>query len=165
MIAKKFIPTLFIAGTMMMALPACKHKPTDAEIQTSVQSAIANYSGITADVKDGVVTLSGSVASADDKANIESAVNGLTKVGVKSLTDNISVTPPAAPSQITSSPDDSLATAVKDATKDFPGINATVSGGIITVTGELEKSKVLILKQALDALHPKKTDMTALKVK
>ena len=164
MTVKKLIPALFLAGATMMALPACKHKPSDAEIQTSVQSALANYPGISADVKDGVVTLSGNVASADDKANIETAVNGLTKQGVKSVKDDITVTPPAAP-PVAMSPDDSLRAGVKDATKDFPGVSATVSNGIITVTGEIEKSKVLNLKQSLDALHPKKTDMSALKVK
>lgn len=164
MTVKKFIPALLIAGATMMALPACKHKPSDAEIQTSVQSALANYPGISADVKDGVVTLSGNVTSADDKANIETAVNGLTKQGVKSVTDNITVTPPMAP-PVVMSPDDSLSAGVKDATKDFPGVSATVSNGVITVTGEIEKSKVMNLKQSLDALHPKKTDMSALKVK
>lgn len=164
MTVKKFIPALLIAGATMMALPACKHKPSDAEIQTSVQSALANYPGISADVKDGVVTLSGNVSSANDKANIETAVNGLTKQGVKSVTDNITVTPPMAP-PVVMSPDDSLSAGVKDATKDFPGVSATVSNGVITVTGEIEKSKVMNLKQSLDALHPKKTDMSALKVK
>lgn len=94
MIAKKLMPALFISGLGIFSLSACKHKPTDAEIQTTVQTAIANYTGISAEVKDGIVTLSGSVSSADDKANIETAVNGLKDKGIKSLTDNISVAPP-----------------------------------------------------------------------
>lgn len=164
MTVKKFIPALLFAGVIMVALPACKHKPSDTQIQTSVQAALANYPGISAEVKDGVVTLSGNVTSSDDKANIETTVNGLTKDGVKSLVDNITVTPPPAPA-VTMSADDSLSVGVKDATKDFPGVSATVNNGVITVTGEVEKSKVLNLKQSLDALHPKKTDMSALKVK
>ena len=159
---KKFIPALMLAGVTMAVLPACKHKPTDAEIQTSVQTALANYPGIAAAVQDGVVTLTGNVAADNDKTNIESTVNALTKAGVKSLVDNITVTPPPA---LAASPDDSLSAGVQTVIKDFAGVSATVNNGIITVTGELQKSKVLVLKQALDALHPKKTDMSALKVK
>jgi osmotically-inducible protein OsmY len=166
MIGKKILPVLFIAGAMAVALPACKHKPSDADVQAKVAAAIAQYPGITADVKDGVVTLSGNVTSADDKSNIESAVNALSKEGVQNLTDNIQVTPPPPPipAVVVSPADSALTVGVKDATKDFPGITATVNNGIITVTGTVEQSKVKILKQALDALHPKKTDMSAVKV-
>ena len=54
---------------------------------------------------------------------------------------------------------------VVDATKDFPGIKATVADSVITVTGEIAQSKVKTLKQSLDALNPKKVDMSQVKVK
>ena len=44
---------------------------------------------------------------------------------------------------------------VADATKYYPGVNATVSDGVITLTGTIEKSRYVNLKQSLDALHPK----------
>ena len=162
MSVKKFLPALLIAGAVV-ALPACKHKPSDADVQAKVAAAITQYSGITADVKDGVVTLSGTVSSPDDKANIESATNALSKEGVKNVVDNIQVVaPPPAP--VVASPDDALTAAVKDATKDFPGITTTVSNGVVTVTGTVAQSKVKVLKQSLDALHPKKVDMKGVTV-
>ena len=53
------------------------------------------------------------------------------------------------------SPDETLRKGVTDATKDFPGVNADVSNGVITLTGEIEKDRYLTLKQSLDALQPK----------
>ncbi|ANI88549.1 hypothetical protein A9P82_04100 [Arachidicoccus ginsenosidimutans] len=114
MIAKKLLPSLIIAGTTLMALPACKHKPANTDTQ------------MTAD------------------------------------TSAVSAAP--APT-VTTSPDDALTTAVKDAVKDFPTVTATVNDGVITATGELEKSKIIVLKQALDALHPKKVDLSGIKAK
>src|SRR5215207_11426687 len=58
-----------------------------------------------------------------------------------------------APVEISS--DDSLRKGVTDATKDFPGVNADVSNGVITLTGEAEKDRVPTLLQSLHALQPK----------
>jgi hypothetical protein len=44
---------------------------------------------------------------------------------------------------------------VRDATKDFPDVNATVDNGVITLTGSIERSRYPTLKQSLDALRPK----------
>jgi hyperosmotically inducible protein len=54
---------------------------------------------------------------------------------------------------------------VAEATKDFPSVQASVNDGVITVTGELEQARIVVLKQALDALNPKKVDMSAIQVK
>ena len=54
--------------------------------------------------------------------------------------------------------------AVKDATKDFTGITATVKDGIIYVTGELKSADWKKLKMALDGLKPKKVDAAGLKI-
>lgn len=62
--------------------------------------------------------------------------------------------PQAAPVVI--SADDSLQKGVMDATKDFPGVTATVSNGEITLKGEIQKSQRVKLIQALNALRPKK---------
>ena len=74
-------------------------------------------------------------------------------------TNDTTVTPtttpePAAPVVI--NPDDSLRTSVKDATKDFPGVMAEVSNGEVTLTGEIQRSKLPNLMQSLNTLHPKK---------
>lgn len=75
----------------------------------------------------------------------------------KATTDTTTTTAPApapaAPVEI--SPDDSLKNGVKDATKDFPDVNADVNNGVVTLTGSIEKDRFMTLKQSLDALHPK----------
>ncbi|GAB3366652.1 hypothetical protein GCM10027566_38510 [Arachidicoccus ginsenosidivorans] len=160
---KRMLPAFVMATALAVAMPSCKSKPSDADIQTKVQTAISATPGVSADVKDGVVTLSGLVGSESDKAAVETAVNNLKDAGVKSVVDNIEVEP--APAASVAPAADALTQGVADATKDFPGITATVSDGVITVTGEIEQSKVKTLKAALDALNPKKTDMSQVKVK
>lgn len=66
----------------------------------------------------------------------------------------------ATPAPTTTAPveisgDEELRKGVTDATKDYPGVNATVSDGVITLTGTIEKDKFVNLKQSLDALRPK----------
>lgn len=147
-------------------LPACKSKVSDAEIKSQVEAVLASepaYSGLTADVSDGVVTVNGSVQDATDKAGIESRIAGVK--GVKSVQDNSTVTPPPPPTEPVIAADDPLTKGVTDALKDFPGINATVNDGIITVTGEASAADWRKVKMALDALRPKRVDASGLKVK
>ena len=54
------------------------------------------------------------------------------------------------------SADDSLKKMVPDATKDFPGVTATVDQGVITLTGNINRDRLPKLMMALNALHPKK---------
>lgn len=62
-------------------------------------------------------------------------------------------TPATAPVVINE--DDELRRGVTDATKDFPGVNAAVENGVITLTGTMQKDRFQTLKQSLDALRPK----------
>lgn len=62
--------------------------------------------------------------------------------------------PAPAPVEITA--DDPLKEGVKDATKDFPGVNAEVANGEITLTGNIERSRLQTLMQSLNSLRPKK---------
>ncbi len=43
-----------------------------------------------------------------------------------------------------------------DATKDYPGVTATVNNGEITLTGNIERSRLQGLMQSLNSLRPKK---------
>jgi hypothetical protein len=70
-----------------------------------------------------------------------------------STTTTTTNTPATTPVEV--STDDALRKGVTDATKDFPGVNASVSDGVITLTGEIEKDRYPTLKQSLDALRPK----------
>lgn len=63
-------------------------------------------------------------------------------------------TPPPAPVEI--SGDEQLRTGVEDATKDYPGVTATVANGEITLTGDIERARLQNLMQSLNSLQPKK---------
>jgi uncharacterized alpha/beta hydrolase family protein len=54
------------------------------------------------------------------------------------------------------SADDSLKRMITDATKDFPGVTASVDQGVITLTGSINRDRLPKLMMALNALHPKK---------
>ena len=71
--------------------------------------------------------------------------------------DTTATTPiQSAPAPVQISGDDSLTTGAKDATKDYPGVKATVNNGEITLTGEIQRSRLQGLMQSLHSLRPKK---------
>lgn len=143
--------------------PGCKSKPKDADVKSSVETALrANpeTNGLMVDVKDGVVTLTGDAK--DEEAKTKAAELATAVKGVKSVQNNVSVTPSAPPVEITA--DDPLTSAVKDATKDYPTVTATVKDGVISVSGELKSDDWKKLKMALDGLKPKRVDASGLKI-
>ena len=52
--------------------------------------------------------------------------------------------------------DDALRRGVTDATKDFPGVQATVNNGEITLTGNIQRDRIPTLMQSLNSLQPRK---------
>ena len=143
--------------------PGCKSKVKDEDVRTAVQSAFqANpeTAGLMVDVKDGVTTVSGEVK--DEAAKSKATELATAVKGVKSVQNNVTIAAPPAPVQIT--PDDPLTSAVKDATKDYPTVTATVNDGVISVSGELKAASWKKLKPALDGLKPKKVDASGLKI-
>ncbi|RFZ85400.1 hypothetical protein DYU05_07325 [Mucilaginibacter terrenus] len=63
-------------------------------------------------------------------------------------------TTPTAP--VVVAEDSKLKTDVTDATKDFPGVTASVDSGVVTLTGNITRDKLQRLMMNLNALHPKK---------
>jgi osmotically-inducible protein OsmY len=61
-----------------------------------------------------------------------------------------------APVQV--STDDNLRAGVRDATKDYPGVTATVNDGEVTLTGSIERDKLSGLMQSIQGLSPKKVN-------
>ena len=141
----------------------CKSKMKDADVAAAAQSALntnSDLKGVSVDVKDGIATISGEVKDADAKTAAQSTVAAVK--GVKSVQNNVSIA--AAPPPVAITPDDPLTAGVRDATKDFPTVTATVNDGVITVTGELKANDWKRLKMALDGLKPKKVDAASLKI-
>lgn len=149
--------TLAVLLSLSCALVVTACGPKDAEIKANVDQAIASTPGVTVEVSKGVATISGQFADEASKAAAEAAVKGVK--GVKSVVDNATVAPPPPPVVI--SADDSLRTNVAAALKDFSTLTADVKDGVVTLTGEIKRSDLPKVMQALSALHPKKIDNKA----
>ena len=143
---KKLVFLLLTAG--FFALQACA--PKDADIQKDVDTAIATVGGVTASVNEGVVTLSGTVATEDAKMGAETAAKEVK--GVKSVSNNIQVVPPVIASV------DALTEGLKTVLAPFPGVMGTVQDSVITLTGEVMKADVQKVIQAAQSLRPKKVE-------
>ena len=142
--------------------------PKDADVQAAVEAKINAMpdmvKGATVTVKDGVATRTGECKDEMSKAACDKAASEVK--GVKSVVSNFTLAAPPVvfvPPVITA--DDPLTKSVADATKDYPGITATVKDGVISLTGPISADKWKKLKMALDGLHPKKVDGTGLTIK
>ena len=157
---KKIFAIIAIAA-FTFAIPACKGKVSDAELKTSTDAAIQAdpaLTGVTAEIANGVATLTGNVADEAAKAAAEAAVKGVK--GVTSVVNNITVAPPPVIAA-----DDPLTTAVNDAIKDNPTVQATVVDGVVTLTGEIKKADLAKLMQKVNATRPKSVDNKQLVIK
>ena len=131
-------------------------KPKDSDIQSKITEKFAaspQLTGASASVADGVATLSGQVQ--DDAAKTQAEAAAKDVKGVKSVVDNLTVTPPPPPPPVVN-PDSALNQGVTDATKDFPTVTAAVNNGEITLTGTIKRADLGKLMQSLNTLKPKK---------
>ena len=81
-----------------------------------------------------------------------------TKATTSTETTTVDTPTYTAPAPVEVSGDATLRQGVMDATKDFPGVTATVNNGEVTVTGEIKRADWQRLKPSLDALNPKKVN-------
>ena len=145
-----------VSLSLAFALTACA--PKDADIKADVDKAIAGVAGVTVDVANGVVTMSGTFADDAARTSTEATVKAVK--GVKSVVDNATVTPP-----VVMSPDDSLESLAMTLLKDYPMLMAEVEDSVITLTGEIKKSELTNAMQALSTLNPKKIENNAKVIK
>jgi hyperosmotically inducible protein len=134
-----------------MASPQMVYCKAWARSETAIQAnPKLTASGVT--VEKGVATLSGQVPDEATKEELGKAAAAVP--GVTSVVNNLTI----AITNVEIAADSPLAIAVKDATKDFPTVTATVADGIVTLKGELQKANLQKLMMALNALKPKKVD-------
>ncbi len=153
---KKLLAALGIAALILL-VPSCKNKVKDADVKQSVETKLVTVSstnGLMVDVKDGVATISGEVINAAAQASIEPAIKDIK--GVKSVVNNTTIAPVVEVPVITA--DDPLAKAVQDAIKDNSGVMAQVNDGVVTLTGNINKSDLPKLMQKINATRPKKIE-------
>jgi hypothetical protein len=83
----------------------------------------------------------------------------------KTDTTNIDTTKTTTPGNPEIASDAALEKGVADATKDYPGVTATVVNGEVMLSGTIERDKWIKLKQSIDGLNPKKTNTDNLTIK
>jgi osmotically-inducible protein OsmY len=155
---KKHIRPSFLLVFMVpwIAISSCKE--SDSKIQAAVDTELknSNMTGVSASVKNGVVTLTGECADETSKSSCESVV-GKVK-GVKQVIDKCTVPPPPAPAPVVISADETLKSGVTDAIKDYPAVKASVNDGVITLTGDINRANLQKLMMTLHTLQPKKIE-------
>jgi hyperosmotically inducible periplasmic protein len=163
-------PVLLMASVAILAvtMPSCKGTVKDADIASAITTkagSMAEMAGVKVDVKDGVVTMSGECKDDACKMLCENTVKAIP--GVKNVVNNCTIAPPPPPppAPVAISADDALSTGLKDLLKDFPGVTSSVKDGVVSLTGEIAKSKWVVVKQAIDKLTPKGYDLKGLKIK
>lgn len=149
---KQLLPIIVLAATL--SVTGCKEKDSDVKARIEEKlNANQETAGTMVAVTDGVATLTGQVSTENGKMESENIAKG-TK-GVKSVVNNLMVTPPAT-APVTVTADDPLTMALRDATKDHPSVNASVMNGTITLTGTISKADNMILMKKISALNPGK---------
>ncbi|MEP6615894.1 MAG: BON domain-containing protein [Ginsengibacter sp.] len=149
----KVLFSLLLMGSLFMT--GCK--PKDADIKTSIEEkmkADPMMAGMTVDVTDGVATITGTCTDEACKTKCEETAKSVK--GVKSVVNNCTVPPPPAP--VTVNTGDALMQGVMDATKDHPGVKASVNDGVITLTGDITRDQLPKLMMSLNSLKPKKIE-------
>jgi hyperosmotically inducible protein len=160
---------LLMSITIAATVSFTSCKPKDADIKTAIEANLKNdpnLSAVAVNVEEGVATFSGELKSEAAKRKIPDLTRDVK--GVKSVTDNTTVAAPPPPPTASApviTADEPLTRAVTDATKDYPGVKATVEGGVVKVAGNISADKWKKLKMTLDGLHPKKVDGSGLTIK
>ena len=133
----KFLTVLMLAIAVMAA--ACGK--SDADITKAVTDKLKadGVNGVTATVKDGVVTLTGEVADVTVKSKAEESAKAVE--GVKSVTNSVTTKP--LPTATPAAADPALTGKITEDLKKAgcTGATVTVVNGKVTVTGEVPSAK------------------------
>lgn len=134
---------------------ACSNKPNDSKIQSDFKDKAKDNPqlvNISANSNDGVLTLTGQCPDENCRSSAEQAAREVK--GVKSVVNNISVTPASAP--VVVADDATLKNSVDDVLKKYKGVSADVQNGEITLRGSIKRDDLQKLMMDLNALKPKK---------
>lgn len=147
--------TRLLIGTVVLFLGITLYscKPNDQKLQQEVNTVLTT-SGVTAVVKDAVVTLTGTVESKESKDEAEALCKKVKDI--KSVVNNIEVKEPVP--AIVISPDEALKTIVTSglAAAGYPDIVAQIDSGQVTLTGNVKKADVTKVMQIVNEAKPKK---------
>ena len=151
------IKSILLGMGLAVSLVACS--PKDADIQKEISEELSDTPSVQVTVHEGVATIVGTCDDDAFKKNIERSVKAVK--GVKSVINNCqfpepNVEPAAAAVIINSDAD--LDKSVGEVIKAYDGVNATVVGGVVTLSGEIKRSQLQPLIQSVQELKPQKVD-------
>lgn len=138
---------------LSLQMQSCKGKNKDADIQSAIQSKTQTdpqFAGVNYTVADGVVTLTGQTADENSRTNVESAVKGMD--GVKKVVNSITVAP------VTVTQDNPLQAGAERIAAKYGNVQAEVSGGVITLRGQLQRDSLQQLMMEMNELKPQKVE-------
>lgn len=152
MTLKNISLTFFLVAGLSLGMASCtSQEKKDAEAKAKIEALLP---GVAVDVKDGVASLNGELADESARVAAEETAKGVS--GVSSVVNNITVSPQLPPVVI--NPDEELTGAAQAVIQAYPGVSATVTDGVITLTGEIARDDWMKLRPALDALQPKRVE-------
>lgn len=149
--------SILLAICIAFSVVACK--PNDEKIQKEITAKMANMPGMQVSVVKGVATISGVCKDESCKESCENIVKGVK--GVKSVVNNCIIDAPKSVEEVEAvkiNPDAVLNTAVGEVVKMYSGVSASVSDGIVTLTGSIKKSQLPTLIKSVQELKPKKVN-------
>lgn len=149
----------FITGVMLYSCTS-----SDEKIKRSVESALVtnNVSGVTTETRNGVVTLTGTVDTPEQRMSAENAARSVSDV--KSVNNQIQVTMPTptptptttTTTTTTSSTDQTMINSINSnlTSAGFSGINVAVSNGEVTLTGNVNRADLQRVMQIANDARP-----------
>jgi len=151
-----FIMTcIFLTG---LGFQSCQQD--DKKIQTEVDKVVKENSSTFASVKDGVVTLTGTVATEQEKTAIENQVRSVK--GVKSVTNNIAIQAPVPTETVTPTvnPDETIKSEInsKLSSGGYKDVKIEVSNGEVTLNGTVKRADLTKVMQIANEANPKKVN-------
>lgn len=144
---------LVVAGCLFF-MASCK--PSDTQITQAASTVASTVApGVTVSVKNGAVTLDGTVSDAATKEALDSAIK--TVKGVVTVVDNTTPPPPAA-APVVINPDDLVRNTIDSllATKNISGVKVSVSNGEVTLSGNAKRKDLKTIMQIASESHPQK---------
>ena len=138
---------------LMAVCTSCSKEHGDKEIKADLTTKAKNelnFAAVNYTVEDGVVTLTGKCGSEKSKKEVEETVKGINIV--KGIINKIVV------ASVVINADLPLKQSVDSVLKDYPEVQADVSGNTIVLEGKAMKQDVNKMLPALNQLHPAKID-------
>lgn len=147
---------LFFCLTASLTVTSCNNQPKDSKIQDDFQAKAKEnpqLRTISANVSEGVITLTGQCPDETCRTNAEQAAREVK--GVKSVVNNITVTETAP---VVIADDATLDDAVDEIVKKYKDVDADVENGVVTLRGSIQRDQLQQLMMDLNAANPKKVN-------